>query len=245
MKKIIIVLIVLFIALAFADLFTALASAEHENQTITTTPPIVVEQTITISPAVFSGWNMLGFSLYPRVVNDSIVSSGYDKIMLASLENRMFYYNESGYSLVDSFRIGEGFWMKATNNGVLVQVGIPFEQRIHILSNGWNMVSPLEKNIHPQNLLYSHPSINSIWGFDTGEYRYRDIIFEQSFMMPGVGYWIKNVGIDTLFYDGFSADVPPQLPAGKLLIQQSKEQPPPAPANVEMKTWGGVKRIFN
>lgn len=236
MKKIIIVLIILF---------TALALAEHENQTVTTTPPITINPTITISPAVFSGWNMLGFSLYPRVVNDSIVSSGYDKIMLASLENRMFYYDESGYSLVDSFRIGEGFWMKATNNGVLVQVGIPFEQRIHILSNGWNMVSPLEKYIHPQNLLYSHPTINSIWGFDSAEYRYRDIIFEQSLMVPGVGYWIKNMGTDTLFYDGFSADVPPPIPAGKLLIQQSKDQPPPAPTNVEMKTWGGVKRIFN
>ena len=229
MKKIIIVLIILF---------TALALAEHENQTVTTTPPITINQTITISPTVFSGWNMLGFSLYPRVVNDSIVSSGYDKIMLASLQNRMSYYDESAHSLVDSFRIGEGFWMN-------VQVGIPFEQRTHILSNGWNMVSPLEKHIHPQNLLYSHPTINSIWGFDSAEYRFRDIIFEQSLMVPGVGYWIKNMGTDTLFYDGFSADVPPPIPAGKLLIQQSKEQPPPAPVNVEMKTWGGVKRIFN
>jgi len=236
MKKIIIVLIILF---------TAYALAEHENQTVTTTPPIIINPTITISPAVFSGWNMLGFSLYPRVINGSVVNGGYDEIMLAALENRMFYYGESGYSLVDSFRIGEGFWINTSLNGVLMQEGIPSKQRIHILSNGWNMVSPLEKNIHPQNLLYSHPSINSIWGFDTGEYRYRDIIFEQSFMMPGVGYWIKNVGIDTLFYDGFSADVPPQLPAGKLLIQQSEEQPPPAPVNVEMKTWGGVKRIFN
>ena len=236
MKKIIVALIILF---------TTLVLAEHENQTITTTPPIIIIPTITISPAVFSGWNMLGFSLYPRVVNNSIVSSGYDEIMLASLENRMFYYDESGYSLVDSFRIGEGFWMKATNNRVLVQEGLPFEQRTHILSNGWNMVSPLEKYIHPQNLLYSHPSINSIWGFDTAEYRYRDIIFEQSFMVPGVGYWIKSMGTDTLFYDGFSADVPPPIPAGKLLIQQSKDQPPPAPANVEMKTWGDVKKIFD
>ena len=236
MKKIIVALIILF---------TTLVLAEHENQTITTTPPIIIIPTITISPAVFSGWNMLGFSLYPRVVNNNIVSSGYDEIMLASLENRMFYYDESGYSLVDSFRIGEGFWMKATNNRVLVQEGLPFEQRTHILSNGWNMVSPLEKHIHPQNLLYSHPSINSIWGFDAAEYRYRDIIFEQSFMVPGVGYWIKSMGADTLFYDGFSADVPPPIPAGKLLIQQSKDQPPPAPANVEMKTWGGVKKIFD
>jgi len=234
MKKIIIVLIILF---------TAYALAEHENQTVTTTPPIIINPTITISPAVFSGWNMLGFSLYPRVINGSVVNGGYDEIMLAALENRMFYYGESGYSLVDSFRIGEGFWINTSLNGVLMQEGIPSKQRIHILSNGWNMVSPLEKNIHPQNLLYSHPSINSIWGFDTGEYRYRDIIFEQSFMMPGVGYWIKNVGIDTLFYDGFSVDIPPPLP--KLLIQQSKERPPPAPANVEMKTWGGVKRVFN
>jgi len=236
MKKIIVVLI---------TLFTTLTLAEHENQTITTTPPTTVSPTMTISPAVFSGWNMLGFSLYPRVVNDSIVSSGYDKIMLASLENRMFYYDESGYSLVDSFRIGEGFWMKVANNEVLVQEGVPFDQRIHILSNGWNMVSPLEKYIHPQNLLYSHTSINSIWGFDAAEYRYKDIISEQSFMVPGVGYWIKSTGTDTLFYDGFSADVPPPLPAGKLLLQQSKDQPPPAPTNVEMKTWGGVKKVFD
>ena len=76
MKKIIIVLIILF---------TALSLAEHDNQTITTTPPIIINPTITISPAVFSGWNMLGFSLYPRVVYNSIVCSGYDEIMLDSL----------------------------------------------------------------------------------------------------------------------------------------------------------------
>ena len=66
MKKIIVALIILF---------TTLVLAEHENQTITTTPPIIINPTITISPAVFSGWNMLGFSLYPRVVNNNIVSS--------------------------------------------------------------------------------------------------------------------------------------------------------------------------
>ena len=38
-----------------------------------------------ITPVVHEGWNLLGFSLQPHVMNDSIISSGYDAIMYLSL----------------------------------------------------------------------------------------------------------------------------------------------------------------
>ena len=223
MKKVIVTLIVLLSGEIFAD---------HE------------EEIRVISPEVREGWNMLGFSLYPRVLSDSVVSSGWDTIMIAALENRMFYFDKNaGYSVADTFRIGEGFWMKATTNDFLFQEGIPFEERVHILDDGWNMISPLEKEIHPTALLYSHQMINSIWRWDAFDYKYRDVIADKSFMVPGVGYWIKSIGEDTLYYDSFSADVPPTPPASaKLLVQESQEQPPDPPVTVLWKTWAGVKK---
>ena len=222
MKKIVIAAIIILIT-------TLVSHADHD------------EETITISPLVKEGWNLMGLSLYPRVVNDSIVSSGYDTIMLAALENRMWYYNDDGYAVADTFLIGEGYWLKMLDDAILIQEGIPSMERIHILYNGWNLVSPLEKTIHPYTLLYSHPNITSIWRWDAWNNQYKDVIFEQNYMNPGIGYWMKNVGTDTLFYDGFSADVPPSPPA-KLTVQQSQDQPPDPPVTVRWKTWADVKR---
>ena len=79
------------------------------------------------------GWNLLGFSLQPHVVNDSIVSSGYNAIMYAALDNRVWYFNQNGYALADSFIIGEGFWLKSFAHAPLIQQGTASEKRIHIL----------------------------------------------------------------------------------------------------------------
>ena len=46
----------------------------------------------TIIPIMHEGWNLLGFSLEPYVVNDSIVSSGYNAIMYAALDDRVWYF---------------------------------------------------------------------------------------------------------------------------------------------------------
>ena len=58
--------------------------------------------------------------------------------------------------------------------------------------------------------------------------------------MPGYGYWMYAVHDDTLFYDGFSNQTPPQAPA-KVVVPRSQRQPPPPPMYVGVKTWGDVK----
>ena len=117
----------------------------------------------TIIPIMHEGWNLLGFSLQPHVVNDSIVSSGYNAIMYAALDDRGWYFYSTGYAIADSFVIGEGFWLKSFVDAPLIQQGKASERRIHILYEGWNIVSPLEDEIHPLLLVYSHQTIDSIW----------------------------------------------------------------------------------
>ena len=41
------------------------------------------------------------------------------------------------------------------------------------------MVSPLEDEIHPLLLVYSHQTIDSIWGWDFPNYQYKDMLASQ------------------------------------------------------------------
>ena len=218
MKNIIIVLILLFTTFVFAD---------HDDVKV-------------IVPVMYEGWNLLGFSLQPHVVSDSVVSSGYDAIMYAALDNRVFYYDQLGYSIADSFIMGEGFWMKSFVDAPLIQEGVRSSQRIHILYEGWNLIASLEKEIKPLLLVASHPTIDSIWGWDTFNHQYKDILAEQSSLVPGYGYWIHATHDDTLFYDGFSNQIPPQPPA-KIVAPRSQDNPPPPPIYIQRKTWAQIK----
>ena len=195
----------------------------------------------TIIPVAYEGWNLLGWSLQPYVLNDSIVSSGYNAIMYAALDNRVYYFDQDGYAIADTFIIGEGFWMKSNLTVPLIQQGKAPERRIHILYEGWNMVSSLEDEIHPLLLVYSHQTIDSIWGWDVVNYQYKDMLASQESLVPGYGYWMYAVHDDTLFYDGFSNQTPPQAPA-KVVVPRSQRQPPPPPMYVSVKTWGQIKR---
>ena len=195
----------------------------------------------TIIPVMYEGWNLLGFSLQPYVMNDSIVSSGYDAIMYAALNDRVWYFHPTGYAIADSFVIGEGFWLKSFVDAPLIQQGNASENRIHILYEGWNLVSPLEEEIHPLLLVYSHQTIDSIWGWDRDNYQYKDMLSTQEHLIPGYGYWMYAAHDDTLFYDGFSNQTPPQVPA-KVVVPRSQRQPPGAPVYVGAKTWGEINR---
>ena len=195
----------------------------------------------TIIPVAYEGWNLLGWSLQPYVLNDSIVSSGYNAIMYAALDNRVYYFDQDGYAIADTFIIGEGFWMKSNLTVPLIQQGKAPERRIHILYEGWNMVSSLEDEIHPLLLVYSHQTIDSIWGWDVVNYQYKDMLASQESLVPGYGYWMYAVHDDTLFYDGFSNQTPPQAPA-KVVVPRSQRQPPPPPMYVSVKTWCQIKR---
>ena len=221
MRKIAIIVIVLLLT-------TAVAHGDHD-------------EIKTIIPVVSTGWNLLGWSLQPYVTNDTIMSSGYEAIMLAALDNRVFYFSEqSGYTIADSFVVGEGFWMKATTTAPLIQQGKAPQIRTHILYEGWNICSPLEDEIHPLLLVYSHPTIDSIWGWDFANYQYKDMLATQEHLVPGYGYWIFAAHDDTLFYDGFSNQAPPQAPT-KVVVPRSQRQPPSPPVYVGTKTWGALK----
>ena len=225
MRKIVIVVITLLLTSLFAH-------GDHD-------------EVKTIIPVAYEGWNLLGWSLQPYVLNDSIVSSGYNAIMYAALDNRVYYFDPDGYAIADSFIIGEGFWMKSNLTVPLIQQGKAPEIRIHILYEGWNMVSPLEDEIHPLLLVYSHPTIDSIWGWDFDNYQYKDMLATQEHLVPGYSYWMYASHDDTLFYDGFSNQTPPQAPA-KVVVPRSQRQPPPLPPmHVGIKTWGDVKKHWN
>ena len=220
MKKIVIAFIILLLT-------TMSAHGDHD-------------EVKTIIPIMHEGWNLLGFSLQPHVVNDSIVSSGYNAIMYAALDDRVWYFYSTGYAIADSFVIGEGFWLKSFVDAPLIQQGKASEKRIHILYEGWNIVSPLEDEIHPLLLVYSHQTIDSIWGWDYYNYQYKDMLATQEHLITGYGYWMYAAHDDTLFYDGFSNQSPPQAPA-KSVVPRSQRQPPGAPVYVGGKTWGEIK----
>ena len=195
-----------------------------------------------IIPVMYEGWNLLGFSLTPTVVGDSVLSSGYGAIMIAALDNRVFYFNQDGYAFADSAIMGEGFWLKSFTSAPLIQEGAKPIERTHKLYEGWNIISPLEKEIHPQNLLSSHDMINSIWRWDTVNNRYHDVLADQGHMTPGVGYWVYSEVEDTLFYDGFSQSAPPIPPSSsKWSTSKSQETPPDPPTAVRWETWARVK----
>ena len=196
-----------------------------------------------IIPVMYEGWNLLGFSLQPHVTNDSIVSSGYDAIMYAALNNRVFYYSQNGYSIADSLIMGEGFWMKSFASAPLIQEGIRPLIRVHLLYEGWNLITSLEKEINPLLLVASHPFIDSIWGWDNYQHQYRDLLAERAWLIPGYGYWVHATHADTLFYDGFSNQAPPQPPA-KVVVSRSQEMPPTAPIYIVKQTWGDVKKTL-
>ena len=158
----------------------------------------------TIIPIMYEGWNLLGFSLQPYVVNDSIVSSGYDAIMYAALDDRVWYFHQTGYAIADSFVIGEGFWLKSFVDAPLIQQGIASEKRIHILYEGWNMIAynlVYETNaantfisIFDKMMLLKSNDGNIYWPL----YNFNGI----GVLLPGQGYQIKmNETVDEFYFE--------------------------------------------
>jgi hypothetical protein len=195
---------------------------------------------------VKSGWNLLGSSLdNVGKITDKKISSvwGWDaqsKKWKAfstnpSIEDKIKEYEASGVlSKFSSFKKGDGFWVKSSENTTLQLTGDSSTSPSKVLSPGWNLISfsgDSSKDI--EDVLKSNGQIKIIWAFKDGVWKawssstfITNLIKKAlgddkilSSIEPNQGYWINsqmatNIGIDL---------TPPTNIGSRILVHQAGE----------------------
>ena len=152
----------------------------------------VFSQEATITINVFEGWNMIGLPIISE-------STYYQDIFDNTIENSLYLFNSDGtYILFDSLEIGNGYWLRFDTTYEITLSGLPLNDLIINLDEGWNMISGISFSLSvnmindPNNLIIP----GTIFIFDNN-------YLPAEHIEPGYGYWLRSIsnGQIQLFID--------------------------------------------
>jgi hypothetical protein len=167
---------------------------------------------------VASGWNMISL---PMMVSDSRTS-----IQFPTAAGKAFAYR-SGYQMVDTLKLGNGYWLKFRTAEDLTTIGWPMDSLAIPIHRGWNMIGSISDTV-PVAQISSQPP-----GLATGPFFEYNGSYSVAYnIVPGKAYWVKctaDTGI--LILDDRH---PWKKRTGTIVIVSTGELPPPPP------TEGGI-----
>ena len=139
---------------------------------------------ITINQDYFSGWNLVGLAL-------SSESNFYYDLFPDAISNTLYsYISGSGYFLGEELNMGDGYWLRMSQNNNITFVGEPINQLAIDLVQNWNLISGISSSV-PLNTIFDPSGIiipNTIYGYDQG-------YFLPEYIEPGNAYWLRSSDI--------------------------------------------------
>ena len=158
------------------------------------------EQSFTI--ALDSGWNLISLPLKPennqvgQIMGD--VNGGIESVW--GYEDGVWYVYDPlnpGFSDLEVMKTGYGFWVKATQQGLNIQIQGQMIPLSLSLTNGWNLIgfNSLQSMSVEDALAGIGGEIESVWGYKDGAWYVYDPAnpdfsdFEEMDTLRG--YWIK------------------------------------------------------
>ena len=125
-----------------------------------------------------SSWNLLGLPV-------EVINSFYDFVFPESVEGTLYSYDGT-YQSETNLNLGDGYWIRFTEEGFTTIVGIPLNDVAVTLHEGWNLISgPSEIStiIDTEEIIIS----GTLYGFGEGYINLDELI-------PGKGYWVRSSG---------------------------------------------------
>ncbi len=139
----------------------------------------LVETPTAMNLAVHSGWNLLSVPFVAGGVNPASVFTG-------AVSPAFRFVNAFGYSVDTSLVAGRGIWIKFDSAGVVPFAGVhQFDGQLAV-TQGWNIIGPLDFPVSAISVTTTPPGIVSspFYGFNGG-YAAEDTL------ESGKGYWVK------------------------------------------------------
>ncbi len=161
-----------------------------------------------ITVPIDSGWNMVSV---PDTTNNMYKLSVYPYAQ----DQSVFTSNGGPYYLVDTLKVGKGYWINYPPNRLVTYSGKPAFKVGISLNTGWNMIGSLSTPIQISSIDTTIIYPSSFREYDSSGYHLTESIRE------GIGYWVKAKQAGTLWLDASSAL---SIPENTIAYQ-----PPPAP----------------
>ena len=141
---------------------------------------VIYSQSSTVSFNVLGGWNVLSV---PVTVTDLRKVEVFPTAVSSA-----FAYTSGGYTMRDTLRYGEGYWLKySTSQSIDLTGGERNPDTVDVVQ-GWNMIGSISHDVPVDSIISIPPGIlqSSYFGFRPGAgYEVADTV------KPMVGYWVK------------------------------------------------------
>jgi hypothetical protein len=156
---------------------TTVDASGNESRNAVTTAGITLTEMGTSSISIGEGWNMVSV---PRMVPDFSTSAVYPTAV-----SNAFEYSH-GYNNVNTFSLGEGYWMKFHSVQALNLQGYTIPIATIAVSAGWNMLGSISASVPVENITSEPPGIvtSQFFGYSSG-------YFTSLTIEPGKAYWVK------------------------------------------------------
>jgi len=133
---------------------------------------------ITINTTHLANWNMVGLPVDTE-------NAEPQQVYPQSINNTLYSFTESGYSLETTLTPGLGYWLRFNEVGEDTLIGREIESIAIALREGWNMISGSSMAnsgwIDENNIIIP----NTLYGFGESGY------YNASSLEPGSGYWLR------------------------------------------------------
>ena len=88
------------------------------------------------------GWNLVGLPVY-------VSDDNYQSVFPGSIENTLFSFSDGTYTLEDELILGEGYWLRFSEDQSDTLIGECIDGFTVSLLEGWNLISVVS---HPVNV---------------------------------------------------------------------------------------------
>lgn len=148
------------------------------------------------------GWNLISLPLKPennqvsQIMGD--INGGIESVW--GYEDGVWYVYDPqnpGFSDLEVMKIGYGYWVKTTQEGLSIQIEGQVSSSPLSLTNGWNLVgfNSLQSMPVEDALAWIEGEVESVWGYKDGMWELYDPknpgFSDLEEIEPGIGYWLK------------------------------------------------------
>ncbi len=139
----------------------------------------------------FQAWNLVGLPL-------EVENSNYELIFPEAIEGTLYSF-AVGYTVENELVPGIGYWLRFPSSGTSSMSGIPFNEVLVSLNEGWNLISGISTSTFVNNIQDIQNIIipGTIYGWEMNY-----VIADQ--LRPGKAYWVRSNsdGIITISDEG-------------------------------------------
>ena len=154
-------------------------SNDPDEAEVTVSVSLVVGSAdVTVYTDHITGWNMVGLPVGTEL-------NGAQDVYPSSVNNTLYSYTETGYTLETDLGIGTGYWLRFNESGLDTLIGEEVDEITIQMMEGWNMIAGGSLTnggyVDINNIVVP----NTLYGFGSAGY------YNASSIEPGYGYWLR------------------------------------------------------